>query len=440
MKHTLEQLRSGALKGAVSLKLSEGITEFPREIFELADTLEILDLSRNELRELPADFGRLKKLKILFCSDNQFTVFPEVLADCPLLDMVGFKANKITTVPARSLNTNIRWLILTDNNITELPQEIGNCHRMQKLMLAGNQLSELPEGLRNCRNLALLRISANRLKQLPEWLLTMPKLAWLAFSGNVFSITQTTSMPFIRWCELIIHHVLGEGASGIIYKAIMSAATGQKDVAVKLFKGAVTSDGLPDDEMNAFMAAGLHPGLVSLIGQVSDQPEGRHGLVMELIPERFYNLGMPPSFASCTRDVFKDGASISFKELLKIACTISSVAQQLHSRGIMHGDLYAHNTLVDNEGNTLLSDFGAASFYDTKDVAVADALERIEVCAFGHMLDDLLSLCNEAEDNPSIVKLRGLRNAATAPDASSRPSFESLNRELEAMIGHKVKV
>ena len=106
----------------------------------------------------------------------------------------------------------------------------------------------------------------------------------------------------------------------------------------------------------------------------------------------------------------------------------------------MHGDLYAHNTLVDNEGNTLLSDFGAASFYDTKDVAVADALERIEVCAFGHMLDDLLSLCNEAEDNPSIVKLRGLRNAATAPDASSRPSFESLNRELEAMIGHKVKV
>ncbi len=438
MKHTLEQLRSGALKGAVSLKLSEGLTEFPKELFELADTLEVLDLSRNELRELPADFGRLQKLRILFCSENQFTVFPEVLADCALLDMVGFKANKITTVPARSLNTNIRWLILTDNKIAELPQEIGNCHRMQKLMLAGNQLNELPEGLSKCRNLALLRISANRLMQLPEWLLTMPKLAWLAFSGNVFSITQTTSMPFISWSELSIHHVLGEGASGIIYKAIMSTATGQKDVAVKLFKGAVTSDGLPDDEMNAFMAAGLHPGLVSLIGQVSDQPEGRHGLVMELIPERFYNLGMPPSFASCTRDVFKDGASITLKELLKIACTISSVAQQLHSRGIMHGDLYAHNTLVDNEGNALLSDFGAASFYDTKDVAIADALEQIEVCAFGHMLDDLLSLCNKEQDNAAMPRIKMLRDAATAPDVSSRPDFESLNRELMAMIGHKV--
>ncbi len=430
---TLVQLRNGALKGTVSLKLSEELSHFPEEIFELADTLEVLELSRNKLKELPADFGRLKKLRIFFCSENLFTVLPEVLGDCPLLDIVGFKANKIETVPARALNPHIRWLILTDNCITALPKEIGHCDRMQKLMLAGNKLSELPKELSYCRNLSLLRISANRLTELPKWLLLMPKLSWLAFSGNLFSITITTdiaSLPFVGWQELDTHHVLGEGASGVIYKGVKRSEAGEKDVAVKVFKGAVTSDGLPECEMNTFIAAGAHPGLVQLIGRIADHPEGKKGLVMELIAERFYNLGMPPSFDSCTRDVFAEDVSISMGQVLKIAGTIASIASQLHSKGIMHGDLYAHNTLVDNEGNTLFGDFGAASFYDKTDPEAAFALERIEVSAFGHMLDDLLSLCNETGEHPSLVKLEMLRDAATAHDVSSRPGFQYLNDEL----------
>ena len=429
---TLEQLRSGALKGAVSLKLSEGLTHFPREIFDLADTLEILDLGQNELTELPADFGRLRKLKIFFCSDNPFTVFPAVLGDCPLLDMVGFKANKIETIHPRSLNPNLRWLILTYNNIAELPAEIGSCHRMEKLMLAGNKLAELPVEMSNCRNLSLLRISANRLSELPDWLLAMPKLSWLACSGNLFSTgVHTSSLPLIHWHQLEIHHILGQGASGIIYKGVKLSGTERTDVAVKLFKGAVTSDGLPDDEMNTFIAAGVHPGLVRLIGQIAGHPEGKTGLVMELIQPRFYNLGMPPGFDTCTRDVFKPGMTISATQAVKIAGTIASVAHQLHSRGIMHGDLYAHNTLVDDEGNTLFGDFGAASFYDQTATKTAAALERIEVSAYGYLLDDLLSLCRNTNPHSSLIKqLEMLRDSCLLPDVLSRPGFEYLNNML----------
>jgi hypothetical protein len=427
---TLAQLRSGVLKGSVSLKLSEGLSHFPEEILELAHTLEVLDLSQNKLSELPADFGRLKKLRIFFCSDNLFTVFPEVLGDCPLLDMVGFKANNIQTVSARSLNPNLRWLILTNNNITEIPKEIGNCYRMQKLMLAGNQLSSLPEELGNCRNLSLLRISANKLQSLPGWLLSMPKLSWLAFSGNQFNIgAHNTSLPSICWQNLHIHHILGTGASGIVYKGVLHG-TEEKDVAVKIFKGAVTSDGLPEDEMNTFIAAGLHPGLVRLVGQVADHPEGKKWLVMDLIADGFYNLSMSPDFDSCTRDVFKKGLSLPVGQVLKIACTIASVAYHLHCNGIMHGDLYAHNTLVDDDGNTLFGDFGAASFYDNTDANTAAALERIEVNAFGCLLDDLLSLCNKEEGNVTIEKLELLRDACIAPEVLTRPDFQHLNNEL----------
>ena len=430
---TLAQLQRGELNGVKELKLCEGLTEFPREIFDLADTLEKLDLSGNSLTALPADLGRLKKLRILFCSDNPFTVLPEVLADCPELDTVGFKSNRIAHIPSRALNPNLRWLILTNNCIAHLPAEIGQCIRMQKLALAGNQLRTLPIELSNCRNLGLLRISANKLEAFPQWLLSMPKLAWLAFSGNPFCIRRAVTQPrAIDWHSLELQHVLGQGASGVIYKARWQNETTTKDVAVKIFKGDVTSDGLPEDEMNTFIAAGAHPGLVQLIGHIEGHPEGKKGLVMELIPERFYNLGLPPSLASCTRDVFKEGTQLSAAHIVKITSTIASVAAQLHRNGIIHGDLYAHNTLVDAAGNTLFGDFGAAGFYDTADGATAAALETIEVRSFGYLVDDLLGVCAGADH--LVAALQDVRDMCLQAGISDRPSFTALAAQLAHLL------
>ena len=120
-----EKILAAKMAGSNRLNLSCSLKEFPRDIYQLADTLEILDLSGNELSTLPDDLDRLHKLRILFCSDNQFTRLPDVLGKLPQLSMVGFKANKIHTVSAASLNKSLRWLILTDNQISELPAEIG---------------------------------------------------------------------------------------------------------------------------------------------------------------------------------------------------------------------------------------------------------------------------------------------------------------------------
>lgn len=174
MTTTLEQLRAGQLAGARHLKLACGLTEFPREIFDLADTLETLDLSGNALSTLPDDLPRLHRLRILFASDNRFTELPDVLGACPQLSMIGFKANRIRTVSARSLPPQLRWLILTDNAIDTLPAELGHCSQLQKLMLAGNRLHALPETMAACSRLELVRLSSNRLNALPAWLLRLP--------------------------------------------------------------------------------------------------------------------------------------------------------------------------------------------------------------------------------------------------------------------------
>lgn len=124
---TLSRLRAGELAGCTRLDLSCALTEFPREIFDLADTLEILNLSGNRLSKLPEDFARLRNLKILFCAENDFSHLPMAIGACQKLEMVSFKANRIGKVDGAAMPRELRWLILTDNRITELPAAIGNC-------------------------------------------------------------------------------------------------------------------------------------------------------------------------------------------------------------------------------------------------------------------------------------------------------------------------
>jgi hypothetical protein len=95
----------------------------------------------------------------------------------------------------------------------------------------------------------------------------------------------------------------------------------------------------------------------------------------------------------------------------------------------MHSDLYAHNTLIDNDANTLFGDFGAACFYDKNHTDLAPALERLEVRAFGCLLDDLLSLSNEPS-NGTLSKLGTIRDACMVGDVLLRPDFRYLNDEL----------
>jgi hypothetical protein len=429
--HTIEQLNSGGLKGAHYLKLQCGLTTFPEQILDLADSLEILDLSGNQLSVLPDSFARLHKLKIVFFSDNLFTVFPAVLYQCRQLDIIGFKANQIRYISEQSIPENTRWLILTNNRLEALPAAIGNCSRLQKCMLAGNRLTTLPESLQNCNRLELLRVSANRLASLPGWLLRMPCLSWLAFAGNPFSTRQAAdSLETINWHDLTVTRQLGEGASGIISRADWKRNGSSLPVAVKIFKGEVTSDGFPADEMQASMMSGLHPNLVPVLGKVTGHTKQKQGLVFELIPEGYANLASPPSFETCTRDTFTAGQTYTTEQILRIVRGIASAAAHLHARGILHGDLYCHNTLVNEECHALFGDFGAATLYDTADATLARRIQQLEVRAWGCMADDLLQQSQTNGDDKAV--LVSLKDACLHPDIDQRPLFTEILQALEA--------
>ncbi|XVO85430.1 protein kinase [Pseudomonas palleroniana] len=432
--NTLAQLKAGQLAGTRRLDLSCGLTEFPPEIFELADSLEILNLTGNALSSLPDDLHRLTHLRILFCSNNAFTELPECLGQCAQLSMIGFKANQISHVPAAALPPRLRWLILTDNCIRQLPHELGERPLLQKLMLAGNQLEHLPQSLARCHNLELIRIASNRFTHLPEWLLNLPSLTWLAYAGNPVEMAAIAADEHttvnIPWPELELAEVLGEGASGIIRKALWKPLA--KPVAVKLYKGTITSDGSPLHEMQACIAAGLHPNLIKVQGRVVDHPDDQAALVMDLIDPSYRNLAALPSWDSCTRDIYEADTRFSLEVALRMLRGVASVAAHLHRQGITHGDLYAHNILWNAAGDCLLGDFGAASFHAMADTLETRALQRIEVRAFGVLLGELL----ERVETGGSGELVALQKRCCQPQVMARPSFEEIEALLQSAQQH----
>lgn len=312
---TLAELRAGTLANTKQLSLRNAdLSALPLELVSLASTLEHLDLSGNaRLSRLPSPdafpYAAFTKLKIIFFSDCSFVNFPAELALFPAASMLSFRGNGMGYIPTGALPTHLRWLILTNNKLPALPEDIGRCAQLEKVMLAGNQLTSLPASMAQCTRLALLRISCNELATIPEWLWAMPRLAFLAFSGNPCTPSSTDAPSTTRdipASALTMGAVLGSGASGIISQATWESAA----VAVKVFKSAsITSDGSPADEMRAALLAGRHSNLVSVLGRLVD-PNGPPGIILELVPSTYTVLGGSPSFDSCTRDVYAPDARL----------------------------------------------------------------------------------------------------------------------------------
>ena len=186
-----------------------------------------------------------------------------------------------------------------------------------------------------------------------------------------------------------LHELLGEGASGHIYRA----SYGDQALALKVFKAAFTSDGTPQSELAAGLAAGTHPHLLTPLAAVTGAPEGRLAMALPLLAPQMRALAGPPSFESCTRDVYASGLRLSADIAQQLIQGIRAAVNHLHQRRLLHGDLYAHNTLCDlSSGKAVLSDMGAAALLGDLPLPQQKALQQIELRALQHLEDEIHAL------------------------------------------------
>jgi len=445
----LDALDRGELADVEELDLSNcGLEQLPESVGELKK-LKFLNAGGNALRALPASFGALKNLCVAFFLGNAFEEVPEVLGTLPNLFMLSFKANRVARVPETSLAPSLGWLILSDNAIETLPDSLGRCAPMRKLMLAGNKLKSLPESARNLHNLELLRLADNAFETIPEWLYELPKLTWLAVAANPCTNVHAdranekanhAELPVVEWSELGVAddaEALGSGASGVVYAGEWNGSS----VAVKVYNNAAkTSDGRPEDEMTASVLAATiaSPGAVKTVGRF--KRANTKGLIMEFLDSEWTMLGNPPNFDTVTRDVYDADVRFTHREIWAVARDITSALRELHSLGIAHGDVYAHNILYIRESTSShtpkakLGDFGAAFFYDVTS-PIASTIQLNEARALGAILEELCDRHDGVDGDAIVANLRSIAHALLGP-RSGRFSFTQVQSRLRTLADH----
>ncbi|CAM9522199.1 unnamed protein product, partial [Scytosiphon promiscuus] len=427
------------------------LTIVPQGVLQLGAGLEDLNLGNNEIAEMPPEIERLSGLLFFNMAGNRLTSVPAEIGRLSALKRLGLKSNALARLPS-SLGdlSHLVELYLTGNVLEALPDEIVKLRRLKKLQLSFNKLRSLPQGMEAMRSLELCRLAVNpALTVVPEGLTFAERLAWVSLAGSAWCARASekrrrVSLPTIPREEVVLGERLGSGASGDVFAGTYRG----KDVAVKVFKSDVGPDGNARDELDVACTVD-HPNLTKSLGIVqgslkrNNSADGRSGggsgmerfqwLVMDRV------IGQPlaekPDFSSVLRCRWGSGRRFEPVLVLAVLLQVARAMSYLHEKAICHGDLYAHNVLVDGEtGAAVLCDFGASFFYPKSKQHDSSMLEGTEVRAFGLMARDMARRSVGCE-----WILQDLVPSCLQADASHRPSFHEVINQLHAELMQSVE-
>lgn len=127
--------------------------------------LTTLDLRNNGLSDLPRDMESLQDMREIVLSCNRFTTLPPSLYEMKKLEIIFADNNKITTIDAAGFKNlpMLATLDLQNNNIEQVPPELGNCTQIKSLLLNGNAFRNPRPAILTKGTLALLEYLRSRI-------------------------------------------------------------------------------------------------------------------------------------------------------------------------------------------------------------------------------------------------------------------------------------
>ena len=145
----------------LTINLSDNlIPNIPTDFCRCATQLCSLAIRTNQLRVIPMQIICLRTLKTIDLDSNQIRCIPNELYFLPSLEYLSLSQNKIKHISPKiaSLSKSLKRLYLSNNKISELPDEFSQLILLCSLYLHGNPLSTIPCGIAKYTSLAELSI------------------------------------------------------------------------------------------------------------------------------------------------------------------------------------------------------------------------------------------------------------------------------------------
>ncbi len=196
------------------------LVNFQDALCSLTDLVH-LDLSFNNIINIPSNISNLKMLKHLDLSKNKITILPDEIGDLENLEKLFLEGNQISEIPASiGKMRRLSCLILGNwfgggNNLLTLPSEIGQLSELRRLIIEENQITNLPSDIGFLSNLKELDLTDNNLTELPDTIGGLNKLEYLDLESNKFmkvplAITYLKNLKVLNMCKNNISEIPSE--------------------------------------------------------------------------------------------------------------------------------------------------------------------------------------------------------------------------------------
>lgn len=165
-----------------------GVSDFPKDIVRIKDTVRSLDLSNNKIKVIPDYLGTFLNLKHLNLNDNKLGTVPGNIGDLSKLESLSLKNNMLVTVP-RSLQSlsHLRTVDLSGNNIDSFPVQFSSLKHLEVLNLSKNRISAIPDGVEGLQ-VSELNLNQNQISSISSSIAECPRLKVLRLDENCLSL------------------------------------------------------------------------------------------------------------------------------------------------------------------------------------------------------------------------------------------------------------
>ncbi|KAL3897993.1 MAG: hypothetical protein SGCHY_003044 [Lobulomycetales sp.] len=197
-------------------------------------------MERNQLTTFPTMILKLP-LTFLVLAFNQITELPEAIGDLSSLTQLHMDYCQISTIP-QSIGklSQLTHLRLLHNQITTLPETVGNLRKLVHLFLNENQLTNISESIGNLSSLEWLDVSGNQLTAIPKAIGKLTSLSRLELDHNLFTEIPDSMADLSMLQALLLNNNKIEGR----IPSFLSALPALVDVYLEnnMFSGPIPND------------------------------------------------------------------------------------------------------------------------------------------------------------------------------------------------------